>query len=465
MADREISERQRRWLVGELGCWQARGILAEDQAARILELYGTTEELAERRGARALFTLSGLAALLVGLALMLLIGYNWEAMPAAVKLVLVYTTLVGTHAIGFYLRDRLGRRTASEVVFFLACLCFGGAIALVAQILHIDSDSPDLFWWWAVGTLPFALCLDTLLLHTLVVGLLALYAGFAILGTATTGRGVFWLFWMPVNAAYSVPLLALPGLIWAYRKNSAKTVSLYVPLLAWWVIMQPFAWRFQADPIYFIGCVGGLFLILAECHPEESPLAIPYRFFGAALMAGVLVPLSYYAYHSHQDPTKLNMALMIEMTAALIISVLVVAAAAEFDRRSAMLAGGRPISLAEAIRTENRRRWLPIGFTAFLAFLAFYAILVDEPLLPTVLANAAMVVLATWLMQIGLRENRGFPFSAGVLYFLLWVMLRYIDLFGDFGGMLGASGMFFLCGAALFGLATYWRRRKVVRHA
>lgn len=465
MAEREISDRQRRWLAGELDWWRIRGVLAEDQAARILDLYGTPEEIAERRGSRALFTLSGLAAFLIGLSVLLLIGFNWEAMSSASKLVVVFATLLGTHAGGFYLRHRLGRRTASEVVFFLACLFFGAAIALVAQILHINSDSPDIFWWWAVATLPFALCLDTLLLHTLVVGLLAIYAGFAVLGAATTGQGIFWLFRMPANAALSVPLLALPGLFWAYRKNSAKTVALYVPLLAWWVILQPLAWRFQANPIYFIGCVGGLFLILAECHAEENPLAIPYRFYGAAMIGGVLVPLSYYSYHSHLDLSGFNVALMVEMAAALVVSVLVVTAAAELDRRAATLSGGRPVSLARAIWTENRRRWLPIGFTLFLAFLAFYGIFVNEPLLPSVLANAAMVALAFWLMQIGLREDRGRPFSAGVLYFLLWVMLRYVDLFGDFGGMLGASAMFFLCGATLFGLAAYWRRRKVVHHA
>jgi hypothetical protein len=88
-----------------------------------------------------------------------------------------------------------------------------------------------------------------------------------------------------------------------------------------------------------------------------------------------------------------------------------------------------------------------------------------EPLVPTVLANLALIGLALWLMQVGLREDRGRPFTAGVLLFVLWCVLRYIDLFGDFGGMLGASLMFFLCGAALFAVAQYWRRRKVVRHA
>ena len=67
MANREISDRQRNWLIGELTGWHALGLVSSDQVASILDLYGTPEEAAERRGARALFTLTSLAALLVGL--------------------------------------------------------------------------------------------------------------------------------------------------------------------------------------------------------------------------------------------------------------------------------------------------------------------------------------------------------------------------------------------------------------
>jgi hypothetical protein len=91
--------------------------------------------------------------------------------------------------------------------------------------------------------------------------------------------------------------------------------------------------------------------------------------------------------------------------------------------------------------------------------------LAAEPLLPTIIANIAMILLAVWLMALGLREDRGQPFAAGVLYFLLWAVVRYVDLFGDFGGMLGAAIMFFLCGGALFGVAWYWRGRKQLQHA
>ena len=144
----------------------------------------------ERRGARALFTLTSLAALLVGLAALLLIGYNWEAMPSAVKLAIIFAVLLATHCGAFQLRYRLGNRTASEIAFFLACLFYGAAIWLVAQIFHINAGGADGFWWWALGVLPFALGLDTLLLHALLVALLALYLGFSTFGPVLSGRGM-----------------------------------------------------------------------------------------------------------------------------------------------------------------------------------------------------------------------------------------------------------------------------------
>jgi hypothetical protein len=87
---------------------------------------------------------------------------------------------------------------------------------------------------------------------------------------------------------------------------------------------------------------------------------------------------------------------------------------------------------------------------------------IGDAWLPTVAANIAMVAIALWLIRFGLNVGRGRPFGAGVIYLLLWAVLRYIDLFGQFGGMLGASLMFFLCSGALMGVALYWRNRKAV---
>ncbi len=122
------------------------------------------------------------------------------------------------------------------------------------------------------------------------------------------------------------------------------------------------------------------------------------------------------------------------------------------------------------------RPWLPLAMVVLMAVLALWSVVVHAsggpaqlaaaaPLLPTLLANVALMALALWLMHVGLREDHGRPFTAGVLLFLLWAVLRYIDLFGDFGGMLGAALLFFLCSLTLFGVAMFWRSRKEARHA
>lgn len=458
MATRSINEGVRRWLVNELAAWQALGLVSTEQAAGILDLYGTPEEAAERRGARALFALTSLAALLVGLAGFLLVGYNWEAMPAALKMAIVVTVLLAAHALGFVLRERLGRRTASEIVFFLACLFYGASIWLVAQIFHINAGNADGYWWWAIGVLPFALCLDTPLLHATVAVLLALFAGFSVLGDTPLSGGPSSLLHLPPGGAYSVPLLALPGLLWAYRRTSSMTVALYVPLLAWWAILQPFAWKFEANPVYFVAGVGGLLLLIAECHEEESPLSIPFRFYGALVSVGALIPLSYHQFNRETWLSGGSAGVVLELVFVVAAGVAIVALA--YVRRSRR----DPTILPGSFLVQGRRL-LPLGLILLMMLLAYWSVSARTPLLPTVLANVALVALAFWLMQLGLRDDRGFPFTAGVLLFLLWAVLRYIDLFGDFGGMLGAAGMFFLCGATLFGFAQYWRTRKVVRHA
>jgi len=124
MSGRSISGRLRGWLLGEMDLWRSEGILSEDQAARIVGLYETPVDIAQQKSSLAQLTLMGLAALMICLAALLLIGYNWSAMPAALKLIIIFGTIVGTYAGGFYLRFRMGQRRLSEVVFFLDILFY-----------------------------------------------------------------------------------------------------------------------------------------------------------------------------------------------------------------------------------------------------------------------------------------------------------------------------------------------------
>src|SRR5947209_219567 len=122
MARRAITSEQRAWLAGELDTWREQALVTPAQAEGILGLYETTEESAERQHAKSIFALMSVAAFLVGLAALLLVGYNWEAMPRFVKLGLILGVVAGTHATGFWLRYRRQTQSLSEVVFFLGCL-------------------------------------------------------------------------------------------------------------------------------------------------------------------------------------------------------------------------------------------------------------------------------------------------------------------------------------------------------
>lgn len=464
MPKRSLSAQQRVWLLDELRVWQAEGILSQEQAHHLLELYETSSEAADRQRSRGVFTLMAVAGLLVALALFLVIGYNWEKMPAGLKLVVIFAVILGTHSSGFYLRYMRKSATAAELAFFLGCLFYGAGIWLVAQIFHLIAHYPDGLWWWALGVLPFALCLDTLLLHTLLVALLAIWAGTEVLGFSHLGVWFFGRWSFIPGGAYSLPLLALPGLLWAYHKGSPITVGLYVALLAWWVILQPFGWRLQTNLTYYIGSIGALLLVVGESHQPGSLLAIPYRVWGTLLAGGTLIPLSFYEFNKNLFRHGPMWGGLIQTLAILVLALAIMAVTGLVRRGS--------LPFWQIVAEFIRRQWLPFALVLLMVLLALwesfnrsFGTTEQAALVPTILANFAMIGCAFWLIVTGLREDRGQPFAAGVFYFLLWAVLRYVDLFGDFGGMLGAALMFFLSGAALFGVAWYWRRRKEIQHA
>ena len=334
---------------------------------------------------------------------------------------------------------------------------------------------------WALGTLPFALCLDTLLLHALVVALLAIWVGTEILDFGLFWRPWFFGRWFRFpSACFSLPLLALPGLLWAYRKRSAVTVALYVPLLAWWVILQPVAFHTSVNVVYFIGAAGALFLAFAEMHAVGSPMARPYRFFGVLTTAGILSLMSFgdaVADLLQRNPDQwYRSGISAGIIALAGMAAIVIADVFKPTEADAPRPSGIPFV------DIFRRQWLPIGLIFLMAGLCLWNASFAEPsyhprfgmsplerwslfiVVPTVVANVAMIAFAIWLIRVGMREEHGLVFAAGVMMFLAWAVFRYIDLFAGVEGMLGGALLFLICGVAIFGVARYWMQRKEISH-
>jgi uncharacterized membrane protein len=472
MTKQPLSQAMRQWLFAQVDLWRDEKLLSEDQANAILDLYETPTQSSARQQSAAIYVLLSMAALFIGLAVLLVIGYNWEDLPAAAKLIIIFATISGTYACAFLLRFRARAKVFSEVVFFLGAIFYGAGIWLVAQVFHLNAHYPDGFWWWAVGILPIALCLDTVLVHMLVVAVLAAWVGTEILGFAGVGFWFFGRFPFLPNGCYTLPIFAALGLGWAYHKNSPATVALYVPLVAWWVILQPFSFRFEDNPIFYIGSVGAMMLIFAEAHRDGSRFAIPYRLWGALLCMGVLSIVSFR--DVQREFIRFDDTGRFFLQSLIITLASGVAFAAVYLLQLKQGAGASPY--ARPLYAFAIRLWLPVGMVGLMFGMTVWHAMLGGPAnrlmaareglvvaVPTIFANIAMLALAFWLMLLGLREERGLPFAGGVLYFLLWSVMRYIDLFGDFGGLLGASCMFFTCGAALAGFALFWHSRKKQR--
>jgi len=186
------------------------------------------------------------------------------------------------------------------------------------------------------------------------------------------------------------------------------------------------------------------------------------------MCGGVLVPLSFHDANKELIRNGVKGLSFIETAAIVGLALMVLGVVAVVTQKSV----GRDESFRIYLRGVLQTQWFSTCLLFLMALLPLLSVLASiwqeaavAALVSTILANCAMIACAFWLMSTGLREDRTKPFAWGVMYFLLWIVLRYVDLFGDFGGMLGASLMFFICGATLLGVALYWRRRKEMRHA
>ena len=467
MDKRPLPDRQRDWLQTELEHWHAEGLLTPEQQVGILGLYETPREVSRRKQSRGVFVLQSIAMSLVALAILLIIGFNWESLPGGLRIAVVLGAMLAAHATGVWLRWTRQKPLAGEIATFLGCFLYGCGIWQIGQVFHISSDNADGVWLWAIGILPFALLLESALLHGFLVAVLAIWVGTEILGM---GSSRWWGWWRIPSGCYTLPLLVAPGILWTYRRNATKTLSMYLPLVAWWLILLPLSWSLgDLNPVSFIGAVAALFLAIAEAHRVGNPMSIPFRFYGAVFTVGLLFLLSFADLQRELIGRSGDWSVW-EGMALMVIGWGLIAG---LTRWGASHPEDSPVFLIRLYQ----RYWLPAGLVGLYGGLSLWYLLwryfgSDNGtqsyltswslpiLIPFLITNIATVAMAVWLMRVGLREDRGRPFFGGVLLFLAWAIARYCDLFGGVGGMLGASLMFFLCGAGLFGLARYWSHRK-----
>ena len=152
---RKLSRTTFEWLDAESRRWVADGALDEPARARILSQYET--HTSPHRGTMALTLI---AVLMCGIGVLLVIGYNWDRISAAVKVAMIMTSVAAAFG-GAALAYARRHRTLGEVLAFAGTLLFGNGIWLIAQVLHIQGHFPDAFLWFSIGALSAAVLVES----------------------------------------------------------------------------------------------------------------------------------------------------------------------------------------------------------------------------------------------------------------------------------------------------------------
>ncbi len=109
----------------------------------------------ETSSRRWIVTASVLGAALFGISALLFISANWEQMSDGAKLALILGGDVAFLLLGVYLAYvRINLPRVGESLIFLSALGFGGCLALISQIYHLDGPAHGLFGLWLLGILP-----------------------------------------------------------------------------------------------------------------------------------------------------------------------------------------------------------------------------------------------------------------------------------------------------------------------
>ncbi|MFO7593746.1 MAG: DUF2157 domain-containing protein [Pseudomonadota bacterium] len=421
--------RHHNWLARQLPLWVEETLITEAQADALREFYPIKDSLNLGR-----LLLTGIAAVMIGLGVILLFAYNWAEMGKLSKLAVIFSFLIAAHLSAFFLRSR--SHIYSESLFVLGTMLMGAGIFLVGQVYHMDSHYPNAFLFWSLGALALAWALPSLTQGFMAVALVI-------------GWHLFEVFDFRY-ANHSALLLILLGVM---------------PLL--WRLKSPVLARFSSI---------GLFLTLG--------LSISFIDGDLVIVSLLLTALTLIAFGRFGEFAQAGVNK--DIAAALGGPAVLVMVGAMY-----LMTFGR---LAPTLTGIEFYQVIPAGYliiTAIVSQAAFFRLLYQHRLnglvwlaeltmilvlLPSIIVwsggsedaragrelvslgfNVVLLALSVWMMIEGARNANRKHMVRGSILFALLAAARYTDLFES---LVARAVVFLLVGAALFAVSHFYQRNK-----
>ncbi|WP_237058302.1 DUF2157 domain-containing protein [Microbulbifer sediminum] len=419
-------------LARESADWVDEGLISREQATAICARYGVDYQQARYR-TFGYNVLVGLGFLFIGLALITLLGANWDNIPRALRMWGLIGLTVCTQGLGLK-RYLEGDHGGGVGLFLLGNLFFGASIILIAQIYHLGEYMPDGIFWWALGCLPFALLTRN--------PWLAMQAGLL---------GLLWFF-MEVSFGFYPTLfpLFIAAMLYVLLRGpqSVLLLLLVIASTGFWIEYSLAAlWRESAS------------FYLFDLHVENLVVA-----------AAMFLLLSVFGYwlsgrelHMARDYAAVISVWCLRFA---VISLLVLGFAgpweelldAGWQHRLGMWLVLILFALPTLWLGRASGRWvLPAVLLGALWLTALTVSTLgndDYAVYFQVTANFVMIGFGIWLVVRGIHSGISHYFFLGVAAILVTAFLRYIDLIGDY---IGGALMFALFALLLLGAARYWK--------
>ena len=416
-------------LAKEADEWVKDDIITVSQAEEICERYGADYHQANTRSL-GYNVLVVLGYLFIGLAIITLLGANWDDIPRGVRMggLVLLTLSVQAFAVIQYLK---GAEINSVGTFLLGNMFYGASIILISQIYHLGEHMPDGVFWWALGCLPMGILLKSPIIM-LQANLLA----------------VIWYYLEVSGGFYPMvfPLFIFGSLFVLYqgKQSILLLLSVVASIGLWLEYTLAELWRttrhFDFEAEHLTVSVASFILLYSVSHFFGQMKSVAARDYGAVLAVwslrfGLFLMLVF----SFEGPWK-------ELLAA------------NWDHQSSMfLFIGVIITSALYLSYQSNRLQSVVYLVSFFLVSLFAVMLIQNdvhaPLFQFVY-NIALIAAGVTLIIKGIHSGVTHYFFLGVATILLVALMRYIDLIGDY---VGGAMLFILCATLLLGAARYWK--------
>ncbi len=428
-------------LAKETTFWVAEDIISPDQAVQICSRYGI-DYYNQGKQSYGYFILTILGFLFMGLALITIIGANWDVIPRMVRMVSLILLTLLVNLTGVY-KVVKGERAVAIGIFFLGGLCYGASIMLIAQIYHIGEHYPDGIFWWSAGILPLALLMESTLLLLLA-------------GTL----GFIWFFvesYLGFYPALFPVLLVVFGWHCFKVKKSSLLFLILISGGCFW-IEYSLSWLLADFHGFDVGVenvvVGSaVFIFLyAVAHGlagiKNSTLEDYGILLGTWVLRFTLVSLLVFSFYrpwfraitaQWSSPT-----LTLGVTLLFLLSAVRISYVYCRDKISFIVAVSS-CYLFLLLLLVFSTGWGE-GFSRDLGK--------DFAVILQVIDNIVLVLSGTWLIVRGIRHSITHYFFLGIITILFTALMRYVDLVGDY---IGAAILFVLFAVILLSAARFWK--------